>query len=305
MMIMQEFETLKKQPGFQFVDVGYKFSNQSKTDHIALRLHVDGKESVDSKNNLPETYLDGLLPTDVITSTFLNAGTTDAGAKIRSDGTPSTEFGTLGMGVDGDSFGNGFFLTSAHVVSPGTSTANLVYDITDVQDSIVARASRRNPRFFRYDDYVDAAVLAPHRSISDADLGPFRRFLPPDVTPPNQVTDVEDSDLDLPVYKIGAETGVTWGYIDSVHPTPVPIVDTSLNATDHFLVRSESDPARRLNASRSFARGGDSGAIVCTQDGRILGMVRAVLDYNDDDVVDRTVVTRMANIMATMPFIPR
>ncbi|MCD0461293.1 trypsin-like peptidase domain-containing protein [Roseiconus lacunae] len=302
MVIAQEIETLKKQPGFQFADVGYKFTGNSRTDYIALRLHVDGKCDATSSDCLPKTFLDGTLPTDVIVSNFVPAGTTDAGAKIRSDGTPASKFGTLGMGVDGDAFGSGYFLTCAHVVTDTQNPPDKNYDVSDIQGDVVARATTESPRFFQFNDFLDAAILAPHVSVTESDLGPFRQYLPSDVDPPNRVSEVEQNDLDLAVYKIGATTDATWGFIDSVHPMPIPIQGTGLNASDHFIVRSERDQNRRHNARKSFAKGGDSGSIVCTANGRVLGMVRAVLDDNDDSVVDRVVVTRMTNLMAVMPF---
>lgn len=294
-----EMEQLQQLPGFLFADVGYKFTDGLKTDYLAVRIHVRSKISKHEKC-VEKMCLNGTVPTDVIVSNFCNsASSTDAGSKIRSNGLPSQDFGTLGMAVTGSSLGRQMFLTCAHVV---TSDPPVVANntIKDSAGNDIARSANRDSRFYRYDGRFDVALLAPAVSIPPQDLGRFASNLPPGVSPPNRFGGVTSADLNRVVYKIGANLPhPSTGFIDSIQSLPIPIRNSPA-AIDHIIVRSTQDGSIAPRGL-GFANLGDSGAMVFTDDGRIIGMIRAVLDDNSDNEGDRAVVTRMTSIAASFP----
>lgn len=303
-----ELDKFKQTPGFLFADIGYKIKGGDVTDYLAVRIHVKEKlpKSKLADKCIDKMCLNDLVPTDVLQSNFRSAvSSTDAGSKIRSNANPN-DFGTLGMAVTASMDGLPLFLTCAHVVSliqPPPAANNDISDSPNggAPSRIVAFSANSDERFFRFDQWFDVALLAPETSIPASDLGPFTN-LPVGVRAPNRVGAVFESDLGLKVYKIGAKTGLTTGYLDSVDSTPIPMPGTGF-ARDHIIIRSTKDPAPFNVSGSLFADQGDSGAIVFTDDGRLIGMVRAVQDINDDGVLDRTIVTRMINIAAIFPII--
>lgn len=290
--MQRNLEELKKLPGFQFADVGYKFMKGEITDHLAVRLHV--REKSPGHTELEKLFENQLVFTDVVVSKFRKAASlTDAGSRITSSDNP--KYGTLGMGVNYTLQDVPFFLTCAHVVSefdPPTSAESFISNAS----GDVGFSDNFNPDFYRYDSEFDLALLLPPKSIPDADLGKFVSNLPLAVSAPMRISPITESDLNTVVYKIGANTPrLSKGYIDAVNPTAIPIED-SPDAVGHFIVRSTPTPGLFAPIGGGFANFGDSGAIVFTDDGRILGMVRAVSHDNNDAEADRTVITRMSRI---------
>ncbi len=304
-----ELDKFKRMPGFLFADIGYKIKAGEATDYLAVRIHVNEKlpKSKLDGNCIDRMCLNGLVPTDVLQSNFLSAvSSTDAGSKIRSNANQPSEFGTLGMAVTASMDGLPLFLTCAHVVSsiqPPTVANNEISDSPSgsTPSRVVAFSANADERFLRFDQWFDVALLAPETSIPASELGPFTN-LPNGVPTPNRVGAVFESDLGLKVYKIGAKTGLTTGYLDSVKNTPIPMPGTGF-AKEHIIIRSTKDPTPFNTSGSIFADQGDSGAIVFTDDGRMIGMVRAVQDINQDGVLDRTIVTRMTHIEAIFPII--
>jgi len=290
----QEMEILKKRPGFLFADVGYKFIDGLRTDFVSVRIHVDKKYS--DKGCIAKTCYNEHVPTDVIVSNFrLATSLTDGGSKVVSDGNPG-EAGTLGMGVELTQIGKPFFLTCAHVVSkqqPPLDRENFVMNTTGDD---VGLSGNQNPFLYRFDGNFDLALLFPHDSIGNSDLGRFEASLPLGVSKPNRFGSVSSADLNRVVFKINANVPqVSKGFIDSIESSPIPIQESPA-AINHIVIRSTSTTGVPAQIGKAFANRGDSGAIVFTEDGTIIGMVRAVFDDNKDREGDRAVVTRISNI---------
>jgi hypothetical protein len=292
--MLHEMDNLRRRPGFLFADVGYKFTEGVRTDFVAVRIHVTRK--ISEGKCLDLTCYNDLVPTDVIVSNFQTAVSLNAaGALIRSDGNPGG-FGTLGMGVQLNHIGKPFFLTCAHVVSKSQPPSEMQNFVMDADGNDIGLSSNHSDSFFRFDGNFDLALLLPHDSISLDDMGRFAASLPTGVQSPSYVGDVTSADLNRVVFKIGAnQPRISKGFIDSVETSPIPIRE-SPDAIDHFLVRSASVVGQHANSGNGFANQGDSGSIVFAEDGRILGMVRAVYDDNNDNEGDRAVVTRMKHI---------
>lgn len=281
--LRNEEGNLRSRPGFVFADVGYKFVNGRRTDQIAVRLHVDKKSK--GRGCIESTCFNNTVPTDVLVTRFTKAsGTTDAGDQIQSDSTNGS--GTLGMGVK--VFGGVLaFMTCAHVVSdqqPPASARSVLFDSNGVEIAVSTNYIRS---LYQYNEAFDLALVIPTLAIEDEQLGRFVET-EPSVVPPNRIVEVSSSDLERIVYKFGAKTGFSKGFIDSVEQLPVPIDE--LDVTDHIVVRSAPSDG---GSYRPFADKGDSGAIVVTEDGGVIGMVRGVsIDRNRE----RTIVTRMTRI---------
>jgi hypothetical protein len=282
--LRNEEGNLRSRPGFIFADVGYKFVNGRRTDQIAVRLHVDKKSK--GLGCIGSSCFNNTVPTDVLVTRFTKAsGTTDAGDQIQSDSTNGS--GTLGMGVK--VFGGVLaFMTCAHVVSdeqPPASERSVLFDSNGQE---IAVSTNYNRSLYQYNEAFDLALVIPTLAIEDDQLGRFVEN-EPGVVPPNRIVDVSSSDRERPVYKFGAKTGFSKGFIDSVEQLPVPIDE--LDVTDHIIVRSAPSDG---GSYRPFADKGDSGAIVVTEDGGVIGMVRGVsIDRNRE----RTIVTKMTRIM--------
>jgi hypothetical protein len=278
--LRNEEGNLRSRPGFVFADVGYKFVNGRRTDQIAVRLHVDKKSK--GLGSIGSSCFNNTVPTDVLVTRFTKAsGTTDAGDRIQSDSTNG--FGTLGMGVK--VFGGVLaFMTCAHVVSdqqPPASARSVLFDSNGVEIAVSTNYIRS---LYQYNEAFDLALVIP---IEDEQLGRFVE-IEPGVVPPNRIVEVSSFDRERIVYKFGAKTGFSKGFIDSVEQLPVPIDE--LDVTDHIIVRSAPSDG---GSYRPFADKGDSGAIVVTEDGGVIGMVRGVsIDRNRE----RTIVTRMTRI---------
>ncbi len=280
--MMQQMEYLRQRPGFQFADVGYKYIQHERTDFIAVRIYVDRKR--DDDGIIEKTCYHEFVPTDVIECRFEKAvAQTNAGDKLRSDG--NAGFGTLGMGVD--YFGTPHFLTCAHVVSDQQPPSTAVNYVTDINNTLVGRSKNSDDGFYRYDGSFDLALLLPSNFVATDELGLFKYPLEPGLAKPTRISNVGSTDLLRPVYKIGAKTGLRRGHIDSVDPGPIPIAD-SPDALNHIVIVSNS-------SQQPFAEPGDSGSVVITDNGEIIGMVRAV----QIGTRERTVVTRMFEIAAS------
>ncbi len=290
----QEIEVLKKRPGFLFADVGYKFIGGLRTDFVAVRIHVDKKYS--DQGCIAKTCYNEHVPTDVIISNFrLATSLTDGGSKVISDGNPG-EAGTLGMGVELTQIGKPFFLTCAHVVSKQQPPTDLENFVMNTRGEDIGLSGNRNPFLYRFDGNFDLALLFPHDSIGNSDLGRFEATLPLGVSKPNRFGSVSWTDLNRAVFKIGANVPhVSKGFIDSIDSTPIPIAGSPA-AINHIVVRSTTTQGVSAPVGNGFANLGDSGAIVFTEDGTIIGMVRAIFDDNKDNEGDRAVVTRISNI---------
>jgi hypothetical protein len=78
------------------------------------------------------------------------------------------------------------------------------------------------------------------------------------------------------VLKVGAGSGITYGLVDAVHVSPVPILEENETIwyEDLFFVIGEN--------GQPFAVNGDGGAIVLDEDGWVLGLV---LGYGGDRTV--------------------
>lgn len=281
--LRHEEANLRSRPGFLFADVGYKFVGGRRTEEIAVRLHVTKKSN--GPNCIDSHCCNNTVPTDVLVTRFTKADgtTTDAGDWIKSDGNNGP--GTLGMGA---AVLGGFpiFITCAHVVSkqqPPTVQHNVLVDINQTP---IATSLNDNPTFFRYDEEFDLALAIPADAIQSEQMGRFVEAPDSGVQRPNRIIEVTSSDMDRMVYKFGAKTGFRKGFIDSVKQLPIPVDE--LEVTDHVIIRSA---AAGSGALRPFADKGDSGAIVFTEDGGVIGMVRGVSDDRE-----RTIITRMTSI---------
>lgn len=297
MALLQETENLRRRPGFLFADVGYKFTDGRRTDFVAVRMHVDKKST--EGGCWEKTCYNGYVPTDVIVSNFaLAIGPTDAGARVTSDGNQG-EFGTLGMGVNLPLLGKSMLLTCAHVVSKVQPPASQSNFVIDVNNRDIGLSSNLNSDLYRFDGLFDVAILYPRDELTNEERGKFTADLPIGVATPNRFGSVSSADLNRVVFKIGAnEPRVSKGFIDSVDHLPIPVSDPpgTPNLLDHILIRSTATPGENAPAGGGFANRGDSGAMVFTEDGTIIGMVRAVYDDNEDNEGDRAIVTRITNI---------
>ena len=277
----------------RFMDIGYKFTNGKRTEELSVRLHVQKKRK---GVPLAPTCFNGRVCTDVLESNFKTAtASTSAGDLISSSGNPG-EFGTLGMGVVMDrgtsDAARTMFLTCAHVVSPVTPTTQSAFVIRDESDVPFGVADQFSSLFFENSNEFDVGIFAALKSVPVERRGGFDR-LPVTPTSVNDPTR-EDVVNRTRVFKVGANSDSTIGVLDSLGPLfgDIPL-ENGLVAVEHFIVRSQT--------SGPFASEGDSGAIVVSEDGRILGMVRAV---DEDSVGKRTIVTRMSKISARFEFNP-
>jgi hypothetical protein len=280
-------------PLTRFVDIGYKFTNGKRTDDISVRLHVRKKHK-----GVPfaATCFNGRVCTDVLESNFKTAAKSSSGDYIVSSGNPG-EFGTLGMGVLLDhgttESSRTMFLTCAHVISPDIPTQQSEFKVKDEAGDLIGIAFQFSKLFFENSDEYDVGIFPALKSIPARSRGSFEKL-------PVFPTSVKDPTKDdvvnrTRVFKVGAKTGSTIGVLDSIGPLFGNIqLENGLTATDHFLVRSNTPFG-------TFADEGDSGAIVVSEDGRILGMIRAV---DVDSLGKRTVVTRMSKISAKFQFNP-
>jgi hypothetical protein len=280
-------------PSSRFLDIGYKFTNGIRTNDISVRLHVHKKRS-----GVPFalTCFNGRVCTDVLESNFKTATKNSAGEYIESSGN-SSEFGTLGMGVLLDhgttESSRTMFLTCAHVISPDIPTQQSEFEVKDIAGDKIGIAFQFSHLFFENSDEYDVGIFPALKTIPPRARGSFEKL-------PVQPTSVKDPTKDdvvnrTRVFKVGAKTGSTIGVLDSIGPLFGDIqLENGLTANDHFLVRSNTPFG-------TFADQGDSGAIVVSEDGRILGMIRAV---DVDSFGKRTVVTRMSKICAKFQFNP-
>ena len=301
-----ETSKFEQQPGKLFFDVGQKFTNGRPQREFALRMHVDQKAEP-GPHCICKHCLDGLVPTDVIQSNFVQAvGDSDSGAKIFSEGNSTNDFGTLGLGVRGLGTNSIFFLTCTHVLTD--SFPPPFADVVEHDGDFLGVMTRAFDQEYRFNDDLDAALFRPSRSLADSELGRFDQLSMPDnIDLPSVFADPRPEDVvgqpgQEVVYKIGATSRrVSSGFIDSVSlDSGIPIVDgpnvpglnrrPNASPESHFLVRSAHTNGR-------FAEKGDSGAMVFSGDGRILGMIRAVSDNAGTNPSGfRAVVTKMTKI---------
>jgi len=285
--LYHEEAKLRSRPGFQFADVGYKFVNGRRTDIVAVRLHVDEKS--ERRGCIGSSCFNNTVPTDVLVTRFTKAnGTTDAGDRIQSDGNDYS--GTLGMGasiIDGTV---PVFMTCAHVVSGEQPPVNDNNVLVDVNRSPIAVSFNNDRSLYRYEEDFDVALVIAVDKIQSEQMGRFIEIPDSAVQSPNRIIEVSSLDSERPVYKFGAKTGFRKGFIDSVVHLSIPIDE--LTVANHIIIRSASSDS---GFSQPFADKGDSGAIVFTEDGGVIGMVRGV---SVDQDRERTVVTRMTRIQA-------
>ena len=304
--LRDEVVKFDQQPGKLFFDVGRKFTKGEPQQDFALRMHVERKAE-QGAHCIEKHCLDGLVPTDVIESSFVQAvGDSDSGAKILSEGNV-VEFGTLGLGVFSHKLRDKFLMTCAHVLSSRFPPLD-VADVLERDLDFLGLMSDNFDRFFSYSDDLDVGLFFPSVTLDDSELGRFDpASLPSNVPVPSKISDPRSEDVfgqpnPTIVYKVGATDGrLTTGFIDSVNLTsPIPIIDGAnvpglnrppfASTQSHFLVRTAHNQG-------AFAEKGDSGSIVFTGDGRILGMVRAISNNAGTNPPGfRAVVTKMTRI---------
>lgn len=191
--------------------------------------------------------------------------------------------GTLGLPVRHIQSGDLRFLTAAHVVgglSPGRGQTSRVFTGplrgTHMVGVLIGHSGDSVPSSRRKKVCpVDAALIVPLQHVECS------RRIGQDLKASGQYfKDIYDHELnDLTVYKAGARTGLTRGKIAEIgvalrtkprgdHPGPIqyPL---------GYHVMSDED-------NKHFALPGDSGSIVISDDGKVVGMVVAMHDAPND-----------------------
>jgi hypothetical protein len=120
---------------------------------------------------------------------------------------------------------------------------------------------RSAPAGWQNDLEIDAAVIKPLPTVEvDTGVGLSRRA-------PTGVRDLvsEAPDADVPVFKFGASTGPTRGFLDPV-PADMRTAAGVRYRSGWWIVGEDGD----------FAREGDSGAVVVDRENRVIGILTAI-----------------------------
>src|SRR2546423_5115452 len=248
-------------PGVCGVDVGYKYVGGERTDEIVVRVFVEHKRDVPAGERIPES-IHGVR-TDVQQGGFEELADTkmyrpliggiSVGPVRRLDGST----GTLGALVTDNATQGRMALSNHHVFFDGSGS----YDVSAAQPSsgdsgfIIGSVARS-----LYDDDVDAAVVRINEIVIPvkceiADLG--------------QVTGTGEPRVGMVVRKRGRTSEWTYGYIDGVDQTYSYKKDgVPQDRKGQFSV--QPDPA---SGTRVFADGGDSGSVIITAGGQVIGLL--------------------------------
>lgn len=187
--------------------------------------------------------------------------------------------GSLGLPVRSDDGRQ--FLTAAHVVGAlarAHGRTNRVYTSAlgpvPVASVLIGHAGRSEPPTRRRVCPVDAALVTPLERVDcNRDIGEELK------AHGGYFTDIYDDALyELTVFKRGAKTGVTRGVIVEIGAqltTKQQGRQRPIHYPFGYWVMSDED-------GKAFAMPGDSGSVVVTGDGRVVGMVVAMQDAPGD-----------------------
>ena len=286
MALRSHLEEFQKLPGFQFADIGYKYVNGQPTESIAVRIHVDQK--VDNAVDFPSRLMDGLVVTDVMDGRYVSANL-PAGSIILSKGNPGKQ-GVMGLTVRVrmNSRKATAFLTCAHVMSPTIGPTR--FEVHNLAGTLVGFGTTE-AGFYILNEHADAAVFSQAGGFISNDPG--FATLPPGVGSIAGFREVSDSDIESTVYRMNIASG-SWVPGVIVSTMADPFIGTG-QVFDHLLIRA-AQPG-------PFALQGDSGSAVVSQDGFVVGIIRAVSDEQApgfEPSKHRTVATRISNVQSLL-----
>jgi hypothetical protein len=276
---------LLARPGVSGVDVGYKYVGGERTDEIVVRVYVEQKRDVPAEERIPES-IDGVR-TDVREGVVKELADTKmyrpllGGISVGPVRLAGSSNGTLGAIVTDNATQGRMALSCHHVFfdDPGS------YDVSVAQPSaadlgpgyIIGSVARS-----KYDDLVDAAVVRLNEIVIPvqcqiADLGP--------------VTGTGAPVCGATVRKRGRSSEWTYGTITGI--------DGAFNypggkRKGGFTVAPDPDQGTDV-----FAAPGDSGSVIVTSGGQVLGLLYAELGEDGIATPISTVMDQMGVSMAT------
>ncbi|WP_026478699.1 chymotrypsin family serine protease [Alkaliphilus transvaalensis] len=286
-------------PGVVSVGIGYKSVNKKDTKQLAIVVGVEKKltrTEVDQQGMIPE-YLDG-IPTDVVEIGKIILGDSNKRAiedqstdmevtdirksKVRPapPGVSISHFrvssGTFGAVVKGSFPGGIAILSNNHVIANNTNGLDTRAAIGDIilqpgwlyggrDNEVIARLAAFSPILWIPSEKYGPGV--PINLIDAALAIPLKPFLVTDlILGLGPVLGVTDAVIGMHVFKSGASTGVTDGYIRQVHAFVV--VRSRLDETITALFDDQI-------ISERISRPGDSGSLVLDSFGRAVGLIFA------------------------------
>ena len=262
------------------LDVGMKLQGVASTREFSVWVYVDRKLDSDETARLPKgdripDYLED-VPTDVQCPEFEQAVSrvSPGGTEISPKTEPNP--GTLGFDVISHEDGRVRMLTCAHVVSTSQQVNKKTEKVVHATGDSLGHVHATQGVTWEFSDLLDCALIKP------ANPGLKRVGIPSGPSQPIRLRHAIPADVssELPVWKLGAKTGLTQNGIVINHSSssfPIRLADGSvMSVRNHVLIKPRIANGR---STAAFAERGDSGAIVCIDD-EAIGILRAVDSKN-------------------------
>ncbi len=284
------------------VDVGMKLQGPASTREFSVWVYVDKKLPPDEaakllkKDQIP-CYLED-VPTDVMAPNFEQAATPSPPGGTEITPKAVSNPGTLGFDVVSFSDGQIRSLTCTHVVDKSEQVNADTEMLVNSTSASIGTVSKQQGVGWAFSDLLDCAVIS-------SPTPPSRRTgIPGGVKDPIRLRNARPSDVtsELPVWKLGATTGLTDNGIVINHCSnsfPVRRHDgTVMFLKKHIIIKPRMANGRLTSA---FALQGDSGAIVCIDD-EAIGILRAVELTSDGVPTGKVAAAPIVDASATLGF---